>query len=107
MALLINQGGFKAADHVVTGDPAAAEGRFTRAWVRILLGLGELAEVVAFQVRDPDTFQPDGYVFAQKPAAAHGSGKLPNLRASCLCGNLLYGQAVHVPAGEPIEWKPG
>lgn len=107
MATLINQGGWKSGGHPVTGDPAAVGGVFTRKWVRILMGLDELAEVVAHRAADPDTYEPNGYVFAQKPAAAHGAGKLPNLQASALCGHLLYGQAVHVPQGEPIEWRPG
>lgn len=107
MATLIHAGGFKSKTHPVTGDPAAAEGRFTRTWVRVLIGVGELAEVVAYPARDPDSLVRDGYVFVQKPAAAYVSGKKPNLQASALCGNLVYGCAVHVPEGEPIEWKPG
>ena len=107
MAALITAGGFKSQTHPVTGDPAAERGMFTRRWVRILLGVGELAEVVAYPARDSDSLVRNGYVFAQKPAAAHGAGKLPNLQASALCGNLLWGDAIHVPEGEPIEWQAG
>lgn len=107
VANLINAGGFTSTTHPVTGDPAAAGGMFTRKWVRILLGLDELAEVVAYRASDPDTYEPMGYVFAQKPAAAHAAGKPWNLQASALCGHLLNGQAVHVLPGEAIEWRPG
>lgn len=109
MAAIIPQGGFKGdTPHPVTGDPDNARGEFTRGWVRKLLGLQPTDEVICTPVtRDPETNAPAGFVFYQKPAAAHGGGKLPNLRASCLCGILLYGPAVHVTASDRIEWRPG
>ena len=108
MAELIPAGGFKGnPPHPVTGDPEHPRTLMTRSWVRKLLGLAPDAQVVAYPVRDPDTGRPDGHVFAQKEAAAHAGGKLANLRASCLCGHLLYGPAVRTTPADPIEWRPG
>jgi hypothetical protein len=106
MAELIAQGGLSAAAHPVTGDPTHERGLFTRQWVRSLLGLPPDAEISAHPVRADDG-RPDGYVFAQRAAAAHAGGKLANLRASCACGWLVFGPAVRTAAADPIEWKPG
>lgn len=108
MAELIPAGGFKGdAAHPVTGDPEHPRALMTRGWVRQLLGLPPEAEIVAHPIRDPDTSKPDGHIFAQKAAAAHAAGLLANLRASMLCGHLLYGPAIRTTPADPIEWRPG
>ena len=106
MAELIDQGGHAAPSHHVTGDPNHPRALFTRSWVRSLLGLPPEAEISAHPVRN-DAGAPDGFVFVQRAAAAHAAGKLANLRASCLCGWLVFGPAVRTTTADAIEWRPG
>ena len=106
MAELIDQGGHAAPSHHVTGDPNHPRALFTRSWVRSLLGLPSEAELSAHPVKN-ESGEPDGFVFVQKAAAAHAARKLANLRASCLCGWLVFGPAVRTTTADAIEWRPG
>ena len=106
MAELIPQGGHAEPPHPVTGDPGHPRALFTRSWVRSLLGLAPEDELSAYPVKN-ESGEPDGFVFVQKPAAAHGAKRLANLRASFLCGWLVFGPAVRTTLADAIEWKPG
>lgn len=90
MAQLIEQGTTKAP---VTEFPIPEEG-LTRAAIRDKLG----PPVVAYPL-------PDGGTLFTRKASPDLVGILkPNMRASFLCGCLVYGPAIRALPGEKIQW---
>lgn len=90
MAKLVSPGGFTAAE----SEYPIPETGLTKLTVRELLG----PPVVAYPaVRG-------GYVFVRYPHPDVVGILKPNLRASTLCGILVFGPALYVGAAEKVEW---
>lgn len=90
MAKWIEQGGLKSP---VTDYPVP-EGGLTRAAIRDKLG----PPVVAYPTPN------GGTLFARQPSPALVGTFRPNMRASFLCGWLIYGPAIHALPGDKILW---
>jgi hypothetical protein len=90
VAKLIAEGGFSA----VESDYPIPETGITREAVRRLLGL----PVVAYQT------PMGGWLFARKASPDLVGTSRPNLRASALCGWLIYGQAIHTLPTDLVIW---
>lgn len=87
MATLIEQGTTEAPVTAYTGA-------LTRAAIREKLG----PPVEAFTLHD------GGTLFAKKASPDLVGTLRPNMRASFLCGWLVYGPAIRTLPGEKIEW---
>lgn len=94
MARLIPEGGFAVAEATCP----APDGGFTRAAVRALLGAPAPARMDAFPL------PTGGYLFARRPSPDLVGTFSANLRASALCGWLIYGPAVVTLPAERIDW---
>lgn len=92
MPKLIHEGGFNAAESDLE---IPAEG-VTRGFVRSVVGVPAVAYPTP----------TGGIIFARcpTPEVTERDGLHVNLRASELCGILLFGVAIHCQPGEPIKW---
>lgn len=95
MARLMSSGGWDAPE---TELPIPAGG-LTRLKIRDILQIPADKPSEAYRLHD------GGTLFARKPSPDLVGFFVPNMRASALCGHLIYGEAIHCDPGDEIIWN--